>query len=258
MGREGCGADNTGLQKESPDQEDCLSLQTAWPRSQTQSALDVLREKIQSPRARAAPKSCLPGHEEKMSGESRAGPKRSKRGGKAKAAQASTGTEATETPVPGLLFNKVEVTEEQPASRSRAGSRAKTKTHAADEQELLAAPTWRMGRDVGPGHGQGREFKGKSGKKKIRDGKHLLLEPQRRQVHGGKAPWRRCHVARMGRGGAQLALKDKAPKKGRILSWRRLPAWREGPGSQNPIPPATPALTQAKSGHLSCLPLPLV
>lgn len=50
--------------------------------------------------------------------------------------------------------------------------------------------------------GKAGEFKGKSGKKKIRDAKHLLLEAPRRQVHVSKAPWRRCRVARMGRGGA--------------------------------------------------------
>ena len=42
------------------------------------------------------------------------------------------------------------------------------------------------------------DFKGKGGKKKIRDAKRLLLEAPRRQVHVGKARWRRCYVARTG------------------------------------------------------------
>lgn len=84
---------------------------------------------------------------------------------------------ATETPVPRLLFNKVEVTEEQPASRSRAGSEQKAKTHAADEQELLAAP-------AGPWAGCGTwtwarpRIQGKSGKRRSRGAKHLYWSPK--------------------------------------------------------------------------------
>lgn len=101
--------------------------------------------------------------------------------------------------------------------------------------------------------GKAGEFKGKSGKKKILDAKHLLLEPQgvrctRAKHHGEDATWP---------GWAEVGQRlDKAPKKGRILSWRR-PAWREGQAAR-PRPSTTPALTQAESGHLSCLPLPLV
>ncbi|OWK04716.1 hypothetical protein Celaphus_00002401 [Cervus elaphus hippelaphus] len=45
-----------------------------------------------------------------------------------------------------------------------------------------------------------------------------------------------------GQGGQRL---EKAPKKGRILSWSR-PAWHEGQAAR-PHPPTTPALTQAEN-----------
>lgn len=100
--------------------------------------------------------------------------------------------------------------------------------------------------------GTAGELKGKSGKK-IHDAKRLLLEAPRHQVHVGEAPWRRCPVARTGQGGATPR---QGPQERPILSWSR-PAWLEGQAARS-SPSTTPALTQAESGHLPCLPLPLV
>ena len=89
---------------------------------------------------------------------------------------------------------------------------------------------------------------------------------KRRSATPNACSWRprgtRCTWAK--RGGEDAAWPGRAEaghrldeaKKGQILSWSG-PAWPEGQAAR-PRPPTTPALTQAESGHLPCLPLPLV
>lgn len=82
-------------------------------------------------------------------------------------------------------------------------AKAEGEPQAADEQELLAAagaqaPQAGLERLWDLDEGKVGDFRGKGGKKKIRGAKRLLLEAPRRQVHVGKARWRRRRAARTG------------------------------------------------------------
>ena len=222
-------------------------LQTAGPRSRTvpwMSWDSACVRRHRRPGARAAPKSCLPGFEEKTTQKAGAEPQEEQKEGEQRRRPPRPRQELREQP-----------------SRKKQGRMWRQKPKG-NLRPLMSRNSWQppARRPRRPGwSGCGTWTRARSG---ISGGKAV----KRRSAAPNACSWRprgaRCTWAK--RGGEDAARPGRAEaghcldeaKKGWILSWSR-PAWREGQAAR-PRPPTTPALTQAESGHLPRFPLPLV